>query len=64
MGAKAVHFNEKLFFFPLSLAFGCRSKFQGAKWHVVALGIRVFLGLLRRYVGVSRGKKNNLFSCC
>lgn len=25
-------------FFPLSLVFGCRSKFQGTKWHVVALG--------------------------
>lgn len=36
--------------------------FQGTKWQVVALGVRVFLGFLGLFLGVSRGKF--FFSCC
>ena len=60
MRAQAIQFNENLLF-PPSLAFGCRNMFRGANWHVVALGVRVFVRFWGPSVGVSLGEKKGFF---
>lgn len=49
------------FFFSSQFSIWLQKEIPGYKWHVLAWGIRVFLGLLRPCVGVSRGRKTIYF---